>query len=89
MASDEEMMASRGEPSCKVHAGHCAQSSNAMAEVGKPKEVDGQYGPSMVLSRRTNRRKGTKTNFNMESTAKSIWNARPHLPPKNSESHVA
>lgn len=41
MASDEEVMASRGEPSCKVHAGHCAQSDNAMAEVGKPMEVDG------------------------------------------------
>lgn len=89
MASDEEVMASQGEPSCKVHAGHCAQSSNAMAEVGKPTEVDGQYGPSMVLSRRTNGLKGTKSNFNTESTTKSIWNAGPHLPPKNPESHVA
>ena len=54
MASDEEGLASQGEPSCEVHTGHYVQSNNAMVEEGETTEVDGQYGPWMVVSRRTN-----------------------------------
>ena len=54
VASDEEGLASQGEPSREVHIGHCVQSNNAMAEEGETTEVDGQYGPWMVVSRRTN-----------------------------------
>ncbi|XP_023918256.1 uncharacterized protein LOC112029807 [Quercus suber] len=82
VASDEEVLPNRDEP---PHEAHVAQSSKAMAEVGETMEVDDQYGPWMVVGRRTNGRKGTKSFVSTESTNRSTRNATPQLPPKNSE----
>ena len=77
----EEALPNRGATSQENHAGHEAQSSTGMAEMGEATKEDGQYGPWMVVSRRTNERKGTNLFGSTESTNKSAWNAVPQPPP--------
>ena len=56
-----------------------------MVDVGETKEVDGQYEPWMVASKRTNGRSGTKVFVNTKSTSNSARNAAPQRPLKFSE----
>ena len=53
-----------------------------MAEKNGTTEVEGPYGPWMVVNCRTNGRKGTKAKFGRESNAKATQNVTPQLPPK-------
>nr|POE73882.1 hypothetical protein CFP56_42299 [Quercus suber] len=59
-----------------------------MAEVGKSTKEDGQYGPWMVVSRRTNGRKGTNSFVSTESANSSARNATAQPSPKISEWRV-
>nr|POF00629.1 hypothetical protein CFP56_26199 [Quercus suber] len=58
---------------------------HASADVGVSLEVDGHYGPWMVVSKRTYGRKGTKPGVSTKSTRKSTWHSSSHLPPRNPE----
>ncbi|XP_065617338.1 uncharacterized protein LOC136062338 [Quercus suber] len=85
VASDEDGLPRHDASAHEAHAGHGAQSSHAMADVCETKEENGQYGPWMVVSKRTNNRRGTKTLASTESTSKSAKNIAPQQPPKFSE----
>ena len=85
VAPIEEVLPNRGVPSHEDHAGHGAQPNTGMAEVDETTKADGQYRSWMVVSRRTNSRKGTNFFGKTESTNKSARNAAPQPPPKNSE----
>ena len=84
-APNEEVLPRRGDPPHEAHVGHRAQSNNTMADVGETKEVDGQYRPWMVVSKRTNGHRGTKAFVNTKSTSNSARNVAPQQPPKFSE----
>ena len=77
----EDALPNRGATSQENHAGHGAQSSTGMAEMGEATKDNGQYGPWMVASRRTNGRKGPNLVGSTEGTTKSTRNATPQPPP--------
>lgn len=85
VASDEEGLSRHDASAHEAHAGHGAQSSQAMADVGETKEENGHYGPWMVVSKRTNFHRGTKMLASTESTSKSARNVAPQQSPIFSE----
>ena len=83
MVLEEEALAGRDATTREMHAGLSATANRERIEVREETEVDGQYGPWMVVSRRTNGRKGTKPTFSIERTGNSGWAGAAQLPPKN------
>lgn len=58
---------------------------HALADVGESSEVDGHYGPWMVVSRRAYGMKRTNLGVSTNSTNKSTWHSSFHLPQRNLE----
>nr|POE45444.1 hypothetical protein CFP56_20116 [Quercus suber] len=85
VALEKEVLPDRGESSHEAQAGHGDQADEGMAEVGKSTKEDGQYGPWMVVSRRTNRRKGTNSFVSTESANSPARNVAAQPSPKISE----
>ena len=83
VVSEEEVLAGRDATLRELYDSHSVTVNRERTEVREATEVDGQYGPWMVVSRRTNGRKGTKPNFSTEHTEISSRAGAAQLPPKN------
>ena len=85
MGSEETVVTPDGRDgtSRESHVGHSTTANKDSTEVREESQPDGQYGPWMVVSRRTNGRKGTRANFSTEGTGNSGRNSAAQPPPGN------
>lgn len=64
--------------SCEMHESQRPSADNSTHDFSGMMEADGEYGPWMVVSKKRNGYKGTKSGPNLVGTSKSIWEIIPH-----------
>nr|POF11663.1 hypothetical protein CFP56_62239 [Quercus suber] len=83
--SPKETQAGRDDVPHEEHASQQVPSGDATPVVCEVAETEGAYGPWMVVKRRFNGRKGTKSSLGTEGTAIPVQNFAPRPPLKISE----